>query len=82
MMAQTNMVDGLSFMVKINTNSLFCKGCVYGNMIISKKFLSIYVQEVSILGQLIHVDNCIPMSVTSISGSLYFVLSKDDCISC
>jgi hypothetical protein len=48
---------------------------------ISKKFLSIYVQEVSIRGQLIHVDDFTPMSVTSISGSLYFVLCKDDCIS-
>jgi hypothetical protein len=52
-----------------------------GTSNISKKFLSICVQELSILGQLIHVDNYSPMNVTSISGSLYFVLSKDDCIS-
>lgn len=52
-----------------------------GTRNISKKFLSICVQELSILGQLIHVDNYSPMNVTSISGSLYFVLSKDDCIS-
>jgi hypothetical protein len=32
MMAQTSMVDGLSFMAKINTTSLFCKGCAYGNV--------------------------------------------------
>jgi len=37
-----------------------------GTRSISKKFLSIYVQEVSILGELIHVNNCSPMSVTSI----------------
>jgi hypothetical protein len=37
-----------------------------GTRSISKKFLSIYVQEVSILGELIHVNNCNPMSVTSI----------------
>jgi len=52
-----------------------------GTCNISKKFLSIYVQKLSILGQLIHVDNYSPMNVTSISDSLYFVLSKDDCIS-
>lgn len=56
---------------------VFCEGCTYGKAH-RKPFIRDLKKREETVGALIHADLCGPMEVTSLGGSRYFLLIKDD----
>jgi hypothetical protein len=55
----------------------FCESCVFGKQT-RKSLASTGRKRMETPGRLVHADVCGPMSVSSIGGSTYFLLFKDD----
>jgi len=73
-MIEEKLVSGIK---SCNFDKHFCEDCVFGKQHrLSFKNTS---KKKSKIGDLIHADVCGPMSETSIGGSRYFLVLKDDC---
>lgn len=62
--------------IVVTEDSSFCAACAKGKA--HKKSFPLSTTKTKSIAELIHADLCGPMEVSSIGGSRYFLLFKDD----
>lgn len=72
-MSEKGMIEKVDFE---GMDNFVCEGCQYGKQ--HRLTFSDRINRASKPGELIHSDLCGPMSTSSLGGSYYFVLFKDD----